>query len=1091
MSDNSATTRNEMILASAGSGKTYQLTNRYIGLMAMGVDPERIIALTFTRKAAGEFFDSILLKLAEAATDPDTCIRLAESPYIPERTCEDYRLLLRTFIDRMHLLFLGTLDSFFVSIVHNFPFEFGLSGEFEILDNHLAALEKERVYRQVFRRSGIGTRESRGFLEAFKQATYGKEESRVFRDLNDFIDKQHDIYLAAPDGDLWGKARTVWREGTSWFEDEIDFEGEFERLFALIDIESLKEKQRLRWETFRDEAAPHTPGNPLPGGVKFLLEKLLGILDDLEKGEALLTTDRQKLELGAEVCAIILRIVRRIVGRELVVRLQRTHGVWTVLSKYEAAYGQLVRRRGKLTFNDLQLILAGQELEDTATRSRLLSQAPSAKDRLNIDYRLDARFDHWLLDEFQDTSQLQWHIVENLVDEVMQDTSGERSLFQVGDIKQAIYGWRGSDTRLFYEVQDRYTVSGETRIFSRDLYDSWRSCPAVIEMVNEVFGDETLLRELYPAAAINRWEWGDHISKHEKLSGYAAFLNPAEPAKGAKAQLENRLAVALEVLKEIAPVENGLTCAILLQTNGKIADTVEYIRAHSDLPVLSEAEIPIATDSALNQALLALLRFAAHPGDTFSWWHLRMTPFNELLTSRNLDQQSLSAEVFRELHREGFESFLQLWIDRLTENGTVLDSFTRRRAEELLIAARQFDSGGSRNVNEFLRFAESYTIREPGTKGVINVMTIHKSKGLGFDVVILPDLAGNSLTTVRDDVAVHRNLESREVEWVFDLPPKFIAEADPVLAEHLRDESADSCYEALCKFYVALTRAKRGLYCITDPPPKKSTTTNFVTLLNQSLGKNDPAETTIGDLSGDLIWSSGDPKWHSSSKTQSAKSVKSVVERPLAPAPIRSTRQRPQRRTPSGSEIHEVTADQLFSRSGTHARDFGTAVHAIFEQIEWLGADDDPAALYANWEEAASVPEALREDVCNEVRAALKSSEVRAALARPSADARCWNERPFEVILAKSSEVLAKGEGDWLSGTFDRVVIESNKATILDFKTDRVETPEDITKKTVGYRSQLETYRKVLARMTDLPDEAITCQLLFTKPRQIITVGPE
>jgi len=328
-----AAIRNEMILASAGSGKTYQLTNRYIGLMAIGVDPERIIALTFTRKAAGEFFDSILAKLAEASTDPGICTRLAESPYIPELTCEDYRRLLRTFVDRMHLLFLGTLDSFFVSIIHNFPFEFGLSGDFEILDDHLAALEKERVYRDVFQRSGIGARESKGFLEAFKQATYGKEESQVFRDLNDFIDKQHDIFLGAPDGDIWGQAPAIWPEGSPWFEGEIDLPEEFERLFPLLDLESLKEKQQLRWENFRAEAESHSPGKPLPAGVKFLLEKLLALAPDLEAGEALLETDRQKLELGPETCAILLRIVRRIVGKELVLCLRRTHGVWTVLSK--------------------------------------------------------------------------------------------------------------------------------------------------------------------------------------------------------------------------------------------------------------------------------------------------------------------------------------------------------------------------------------------------------------------------------------------------------------------------------------------------------------------------------------------------------------------------------------------------------------------------------------------------------------------------------------------------------------------------------------------------------------------------------------
>ena len=80
--------------------------------------------------------------------------------------------------------------------------------------------------------------------------------------------------------------------------------------------------------------------------------------------------------------------------------------------------------------------------DQSGGEARLLSQrsgstealTPDAESRLNIDYRLDGRFDHWLLDEFQDTNHLQWQIIENLIDEVMQDASGERSYFQVGDV---------------------------------------------------------------------------------------------------------------------------------------------------------------------------------------------------------------------------------------------------------------------------------------------------------------------------------------------------------------------------------------------------------------------------------------------------------------------------------------------------------------------------------------------------------------------------------------------------------------------------------------------------------------------------------
>ena len=71
-----------------------------------------------------------------------------------------------------------------------------------------------------------------------------------------------------------------------------------------------------------------------------------------------------------------------------------------------------------------------------------------------MNFRLDSSFDHWLLDEFRDTSRLQWQALRDLVDEIIQSDSGRRSFFYVGDTKQAIYSWRGGDPRLFDEVSD-------------------------------------------------------------------------------------------------------------------------------------------------------------------------------------------------------------------------------------------------------------------------------------------------------------------------------------------------------------------------------------------------------------------------------------------------------------------------------------------------------------------------------------------------------------------------------------------------------------------------------------------------------------
>jgi len=105
----------EIIEASAGAGKTYALTNRFIKLMAFGVPAEKIAALTFTHKAAGEFFDTILQKLAKAADDQGEAESLAGEIDRPDFSQAEYLGLLKNLTRSMHLLSLGTLDSFFFS----------------------------------------------------------------------------------------------------------------------------------------------------------------------------------------------------------------------------------------------------------------------------------------------------------------------------------------------------------------------------------------------------------------------------------------------------------------------------------------------------------------------------------------------------------------------------------------------------------------------------------------------------------------------------------------------------------------------------------------------------------------------------------------------------------------------------------------------------------------------------------------------------------------------------------------------------------------------------------------------------------------
>ena len=124
---------NLMIRASAGTGKTYQLTNRFIHLLLCGQSVERIIALTFTRKAAGEFFEGILTKLAEASENTKAAKQLAGDIGLPKTKPADFQAALRVLVEGMGQMSLATIDSFFHRILGIFSLEFGLGGGFEMM----------------------------------------------------------------------------------------------------------------------------------------------------------------------------------------------------------------------------------------------------------------------------------------------------------------------------------------------------------------------------------------------------------------------------------------------------------------------------------------------------------------------------------------------------------------------------------------------------------------------------------------------------------------------------------------------------------------------------------------------------------------------------------------------------------------------------------------------------------------------------------------------------------------------------------------------------------------------------------------------
>ena len=1053
--------RHVMILASAGSGKTYALTNRFVALLARGAPPERIVALTFTRKAAGEFFDEILNKLAGAARDAGAARRLAGEIDEPRLGPADFLKMLRAVTDAMPRLRLGTLDSFFARIARAFPLELGLAGEFEILEERSARLERRRVLRRMFAHAGEADAARREFIEAFKRATFGAEEKRLGARLDAFLDEHQDIYLDAPDGELWGQPARIWPGGNPWLASVGRPDEAVKSLRDSLARRGLPERQQARWDDFF-AALPEAAPGVLPDEVGYILKNALAVWPELAAARAEMVVERRKLALAPEESRALAGIVAHLIGSELARRLETTRGIFAVLRGYESFYHDAVRRAGRLTFADVQRLLAPGGAAPRLTRDE------TAADRLFIDYRLDAEIDHWLLDEFQDTSFGQWSVLRNLVDEAVQDPSGGRTFFCVGDVKQAIFTWREGDPRLFREIFNHYNAAAPGVIAERHLVKSWRSGPALIEMINAVFGAGGTLAALFPGPASGAWnrEWRDHVSAVPDRVGQAALLHAAdEPA---------RWALALKLIQEIRPLERGLTCALLVQKNETAAGLADFLRREGGLPAVAASDLHVCIDNPLGAALLALVHAAAHPGDTLAWEHLRMTPLGALLAGEKLDAPgALAGRVLGQIHAEGFERTVETWLQKLEPQLRPDDAFSRQRARQFAAAAGLFDETGSRDVAEFVQFMEGHVMRDAEGAAVIRVMTIHKSKGLGFDVVLLPDLEGRKLDQRRDGLAVHK-APDRSVEWVLDLPGEIFREQDPVLSAHVRAAGAEACYEKLSLLYVAMTRAKRAMYAITEPVGA-SKSRNFPRILADALGRG-PTAVRVGTLALDGCWSRGDADWQvrlaAPGKTEKAEEEMALLDRTVSRRALR----RPARR-PSAEKAGEIGAAQIFALEGTAAADFGTEVHKLLAEVEWAGATEAEKFAEAWGGRGAAAAEAL---------ACLRAPELAEVWSRSprAAGAEVWRERTFEVVR----------DGAWVTGIFDRVVIERDesagvvRAVVFDFKTDRVADGAEIAAAVARHGAQLNLYRRVAAMLAGVEAASVACQLVFTRLRRLMPV---
>ena len=1056
-----------MIRASAGSGKTWQLANRYLALLVLGVMPEKIIALTFTKKAAGEFSDRILTRLAEGAQNEEAAQSLSKdikqavlgnetmpalvegAIVLPEMGVDFFRELLKALVDKIERLALSTLDSFFVKLLRNFAFELGMSG-FELVEGSDLEAEKLKVFADIFNGSGANGqsmgKSMEGFVQAFRQTSGGDETIRVNDRLREFVDHYQQRWLKYSDDVNWGNEKALWPEGIPWGGGG-GYAVKSQRVVQLLEGVTFADKRYTKAllsiaDGLRDREGKAGTPILLKGRFPTLLENLSSLKDGLFKD----TYYKKEMVVEGELAEALYDLLSTVVADEILVKLERTKGVYDVISAYEERYSAKVRGQGKLGFSDATLLLSGHEsvgLWDEVSKDL-------------VEFRFDGKFDHWMLDEFQDTSRSQWDVIRNLIDEVVNDIEGERSLFVVGDAKQGIYGWRGGEPKLFDELAERYSE----RLREYPMDKSWRSSKHVLGLVNKVCNPKSQGMKLFPEGAVRRWKFQDHEAALSNLAGHGWVCEMDEIDDLSMDQV--RMGWIGELIKKLDPVRRGLSCAILVRKNSRGREIAEYLREyHSETPVAVEDELLVGEENPVTAVLVDAFRFLCYPNDSLAWWHVQMSPFAKVFGGEmNADNMlSLWYKWTREISIKGVDVVLGEWC-RLLQESVALSDYSLVRMTELRQAAAEFSIRGG-DLKDWLNEVESWKQREVTRKGVVQIMTVHKAKGLGFDSVILPDLENSAF----DDEGRMNVMESVQADdgtkHILMAPVKDIRNADDVLKREVEDWKVEQCYEQFCVLYVMLTRAVNGVYCLLDSkknnPSKRKR--NEADWIRESVSGSVERDEDLGVFSGRLLFEQGAWGWLDSVPIVSGEDA---VTEEIVRLPIDAGIQGRTQTMAAGEGKYRNFSQQLMDRGGLQ---YGNLVHSCFESISWWEGE-------LAWDDDIGVRELVIE--CMSSPQIKPFFESRDGL-------RVYREQAIEAVI----------DGVWVSGVIDRLLVEFDKhgnalnAAIMDFKTDQVEESNELKER---YGVQLANYRKMITQIYSLAEDNVYTVILSTHFKKVINL---
>ncbi len=1045
---------NEKVSASAGSGKTFSLTTRFIALACCAngsdFDPFSIIALTFTKKAAGEFLSKILIRLADAASSPEeakklsyaivdilpnadkgfflkTLRKLRMAHILPNSDIKNlnqevFKKVLALCAKNVNRLHLSTIDSLFSTIIKQNASSLKIFAPVKVEDensNQAKRFMLDTVAKMMSSQT-LTERETSDFAELIKRANFGKERKQLRETIVSTLKLVHNVYLRNNDLSKWGQANLsgIKFKLVEWNEDE--YQQMLEQL--QLQLEDINEFSTIvKFFSSCGYAKLETKTSSIV--EKILQHKRQGTLAKIE------SLPYRTKEIPFPCAELVDDMLDMLFSEHFLRLCEASYAVGKIASLYEAQYETNVRQQGNITFSDMPFILSDQERQI---------------EKEIIEYKLDAKFKHWLFDEFQDTSQIQWDVLRNLAEEAI--IANDKSFYYVGDVKQSIYAWRGATPKLFNEIFNYYNTNSELISNAKPLTVSWRSGKYVIKAINEIFGDVRNLARVFPqkAAEIFSKEFAPHSSAEElkmkkslpsfaQLCLYDGSVNSEEDI----GEVCNQI---LKILKKCEPLKRGISCAILVSKNSQANAIVEFLKENG-YNAASELSVPIHRDRPIISIFTAILRRLAHPKNTASDTYCKMAEIDDFTDNFS---DAFITNSLQKIYSEGFTSFARAYENFMAEK---LGNTNAIEFKWLADCCLKLDRNGISSLDDVADFISQCKIATSAGDGVIQVMTIHKSKGLAFGMVIMPIKIENRM----------RNSVVEIGDTIMLSPNSTLAAMNTDLFEHLQKQRDSESFETICKLYVGATRPERALYIIA---PKFSESSlkikpeeriNFTQLMLGAFNQNfkncatvKEAKALYREFSQSLTpLKMGDEYW-----------FKKISHPPAIEATTRLAK------IENIVPIKSIKIQKPSVSSEKESAEEGTQIHAFFEKL------NSPEDLTDEKINDAFDDKQLQKSI----RCLFKNDDFKKFFS--NANAIETNEFP----------VYAKRANTVISGRIDRLIVFKNgndfsHAYIVDYKPSCANSDE--------YNKQLTSYKYAISKAFNIKQEDIYCFIVGYRDAKI------